>query len=302
MHCRIATRSSPLALWQAEHIASSLRQLDTTLETTLVPLRTTGDRILDRPLAEIGGKGLFIKEVEEALLEGRADLAVHSLKDLPATLAPGLILAAVPAREDARDALIVAAGLSAGNLASLPPGARVGTSSPRRICQLKSQRADLVIEPLRGNVDTRLRRLDEGRCDALVLAVAGLKRLGLQQRITHILEPAEMLPAIGQGALAVEVRQDDRDLRKLLERLDDWATATVVTAERAFLARLGGDCHTPMAAHGFIEGAQLNLEGLVGSLSGTPILRARLAGPTTQAASLGRALADWLIERGALHI
>ena len=244
----------------------------------------------------MGGKGLFVKEIEEAVAEGRADLAVHSMKDLPAEVPVGLEVMAVPRREDPRDALLVRAGLSASRLAELPMQARIGTSSLRRMCQLRAVRPDLEVLSLRGNVDTRLRRLGEGAFDAIVLAAAGLRRLGLAEHIRHVLEPDEMLPAIGQGALAIEARSDDAATRARLARLDHPPTAVCVAAERAFLGRLGGGCRTPLAAHAVLDGTteegRIVLTGLVGRPDGQEVLQDRIEGAASSAAALGVALAD----------
>lgn len=301
---RIATRGSKLALWQAEHVRQRLLAIEPTLAVELVVLKTQGDRILDRPLAEVGGKGLFVKEIEEALLDGRADVAVHSMKDLPAELAPGLALAAVPEREDPRDALLVRPGLSATDLASLPEGARVGTSSLRRVCLLRSLRPDLDVVPLRGNVDTRLAKLAAGEFDAMVLAVAGLRRLGLAEHITVALDPEQFVPAIGQGALAIETRSDDEATRERVARLDDAPTRVATAAERAFLARLDGSCRTPMGAHAVLrdDATTLRLAALVGRPDGSELLRAERSGPADFAARLGTDLAEHLIARGAAAI
>ena len=318
MILRIATRGSKLALWQAHHVRERLIAGEPDLTVELLVLKTTGDRILDRPLSEVGGKGLFVKEIEEALCDGRADVAVHSMKDLPAELASGLSLAAVPAREDPRDALLVRPGLHADRIEDLPVRARVGTSSLRRVCVLKSLRPDLDVQMLRGNVDTRLRKLDEGQVDAIVLAAAGLNRLGFADRIAVLLPVEVSLPAIGQGALAVEARTGDDVTRVRLARLDDAATATATTAERAFLGRLGGSCRTPIAAHAVLTGGgsgpitgplaggpdelRLSLEGFVGRPDGTLILRDRITGAAKDAAALGVTLAERLLARGAAQI
>ena len=296
---RIATRGSALALWQANWVRDRLMADDPHLTVELLVLKTRGDKILDRALSEVGGKGLFVKEIEEALLDGRAEVAVHSMKDLPAEIPVGLMLGAVPEREDARDALLVAPKHAAKDVASLPQGARVGTSSLRRVCQLKARRPDLEIVPLRGNVDTRVRKVDAGELDAIVLACAGLKRLGHGARITAALSTAESLPAIGQGALAIECRVDDPETLARLQRLDHRVTAHAVAAERAFLARLQGDCKTPLAAHATVDGARLSLEGLVGAPDGSKILRHVLEGTTEDAAALGTALAEELLKQGA---
>jgi hydroxymethylbilane synthase len=296
---RIATRGSALALWQANWVRDRLMADDPHLAVELLVLKTRGDKILDRALSEVGGKGLFVKEIEEALLDGRAEVAVHSMKDLPAEIPVGLMLGAVPEREDARDALVVAPNVAARDVASLPEGAHVGTSSLRRMCQLKARRPDLDIVPLRGNVDTRVRKVDAGELDAIVLACAGLKRLGHGARITAALSTAESLPAIGQGALAIECRVDDPETLARLAKLDDRTTAHAVAAERAFLRRLSGDCKTPLAAHATVDGARLSIEGLVGAPDGSKILRHRLEGTTEDAAAVGHALAEELLAQGA---
>ena len=296
----IATRGSALALWQANHVRDRLMALDSALTVELLVLKTRGDKILDRALSEVGGKGLFVKEIEEALLDGRADVAVHSMKDLPAEIPIELTILAVPEREDPRDALLVRPGLSARSVAELPSGARVGTSSLRRVCQLRAGRRDLEIVALRGNVDTRVRKLDAGEFDAIVLACAGLRRLGHAAEITAALDPKESLPAIGQGALAIECRANDADTRARLAPLDHPPTARCVAAERAFLARLEGGCQTPLAAHATLDGDQLLIEGLVGAPDGSVILRAEMRG--TDAATLGRELAELLLSRGADEI
>ncbi len=296
---RIATRGSKLALWQAEHVRARLRELEPGLAVDLVVLSTAGDRTLDRPLAEVGGKGLFVKEIEEALLDGRAEVAVHSMKDLPATVPDGLMIAAVPEREDPRDALLVRPGLAAAAIAELPSGAKVGTSSLRRVCQVRAARRDLDVVALRGNVDTRLRKLQEGQIDAAVLAAAGLRRLGLAQHIARVLPVEESLPAIGQGALAIESRADDAATRARLARLHHAPTARATAAERAFLGRLDGSCRTPMAAHATLDGDRLRLGGLVGRTDGSEILRDAIEGDVAEAERLGVQLAERLLQRGA---
>lgn len=302
MKLRIATRGSQLALWQAHHVKARLEANEPGLEVELVVLKTRGDKILDRALSEVGGKGLFVKEIEEALLDGRADVAVHSMKDLPAEIPERLLVAAVPEREDPRDALVVGPKLAARDVAALPSGAKVGTSSLRRVCQLKARRPDLALLPVRGNVDTRLRKLDEGELDALVLACAGLVRLGHGHRITCALPIEDSLPAIGQGALALECREEDLETRARLAALDHPPTARAVAAERAFLARLGGDCKTPLAAHARLHGERLVLDGLVGAPDGSAIVRGRREGALADGPALGRALADDLKARGADQI
>ncbi len=293
---RIATRKSQLALWQAEHVASLLRRAHADLEVELVPMVTQGDRIQDRPLAAIGGKGLFIKELEVALEEQRADIAVHSMKDLPGDLPEGLIIAAVLERADARDALLTA---TPQRLEELPPGARVGTSSLRRQAQLLALRPDLRIETLRGNVDTRLRRLDAGDMDAIVLACAGLIRLGLESRIGARLDPKMCLPAVAQGAIGIECRAGDTRTLGLVTELNHPTTRTAVDAERAFAHRLGGSCQSPIAAHARLEGQCLILDGLVAEPDGSRLLRDTLSGGVADPTALGRQLAERILAAGA---
>jgi len=296
----IATRESRLALWQAEHVRALLSErFGMTVE--LLGMTTRGDQILDRALSKVGGKGLFVKELETALAEGRAHLAVHSLKDVPMELPEGFELAAVLEREDPRDAF-VSSGF--GSLAELPLGARVGTSSLRRVVQLLALRPDVQIEPLRGNLDTRLRKLDDGGYDAIILAAAGLKRLGLAARIRSVLEPAQMLPAAGQGALGIEVRRDAHALRERLGELTHRPTWLAVHAERAVSRSLGGSCSMPLAAHAIWHGDVLRIDALLGHPERTalPPLRASASGvaPDTHAAdALGRHAAALLRERGA---
>jgi hydroxymethylbilane synthase len=293
---RIATRKSQLALWQAEHVAMLLRQAHAGLKVELVPMLTQGDRIQDRSLAAIGGKGLFIKELEVALDEQRADIAVHSMKDLPGELPEGLIIAAVLERADARDALLTA---KAARLDDLPEGARVGTSSLRRQAQLLAARPDLRIEALRGNVDTRLRRLDAGEMDAIVLACAGLIRLGLESRITARLDPKISLPAVAQGVIGIECRGADSRTVELVTVLNHPATRVAMDAERAFAHRLGGSCQSPIAAHAELEGKTLILDGLVAEPNGSRLLRDRQSGSIEDPAALGRLLAERILAAGA---
>jgi hydroxymethylbilane synthase len=268
------------------------------LSVELVVLKTRGDLILDRALSEVGGKGLFVKEIEEALLDGRADVAVHSMKDLPGEIAGGLVIAAVPEREDPRDALVLAPGSPARDVSSLPKGARVGTSSLRRMCQLRARRPDLEIVPLRGNVDTRLGKVQRGELDAIVLACAGLKRLGRGDSVSAVLSLEESLPAIAQGALAIQCRESDAEMRRRLGALDHPPTATCVAAERAFLKRLSGDCKTPLAAHAILENENVILDGLIGTPDGREILRERMTGVDRDAPALGTELAEELLRRG----
>jgi hydroxymethylbilane synthase len=293
---KIATRTSLLALWQAEHVAALLRQTHEELQVELVPIVTQGDRILDRSLAAIGGKGLFIKELEVALEERRADIAVHSMKDLPGDLPDGLDIAAVLERADARDALLSS---SAASLKDLPRGARLGTSSLRRQAQLLAARPDLRIEPLRGNVDTRVRRLDAGELDAIVLAGAGLIRLGLQSRITEYLDPMISLPAVAQGVIGIECRSADARTIGLVSVLEHRPTRIAMDAERAFAHRLGGSCQSPIAAHARLDGPRLLLEGLVAEPDGSRLLRDSISGSIDEAAELGRRLAERILAAGA---
>ncbi len=293
---RIATRKSQLALWQAEHVAGLLRRAHAGLEVELVPMVTQGDRIQDRSLAAIGGKGLFVKELEVALEEQRADIAVHSMKDLPGDLPAGLIIAAVLERADARDALLTA---SAGRLDDLPRGARVGTSSLRRQAQLLAARPDLKIEGLRGNVDTRLRRLDGGDMDAIVLACAGLIRLGLESRITARLDPKMFLPAVAQGVIGIECRGADSRTLELVTVLNHQDTRIAMDAERAFAHRLGGSCQSPIAAHARLEGQSLLLDGLVAEPDGSRLVRDTASGSIGDPAGLGRLLAERILDAGA---
>jgi len=296
---RIATRQSPLALWQAEHVKTLLQNLHAGLRVELVPMTTTGDQWLDRSLAGIGGKGLFVKELEQALLEGRADLAVHSMKDVPAQLPEGLRLSAFLAGEDPRDAFV--AKLYA-DLEALPQGAHVGTASLRRQAQLRHLRPDLRISELRGNVGTRLRKLDAGEFDAILLAHAGLARLGLDARIRHSFDPERFVPAIAQGVIGIECRSDDAATQALLAPLHDALSAARLAAERALNARLGGACTVPVAGHAFVNGAQLRLLALVAAPDGSRLVRDEISGATAQAEQLGEQLAQRLLAAGAREI
>ena len=296
---RIATRRSKLALWQAEHVRDLLRRRHPGLEVELVTFTTRGDKILDAPLARVGGKGLFVKELEEALLDGRADLAVHSMKDVPVELPGGLEIGTILPREDPRDALVLPGG---GGLDDLPEGARVGTSSLRRRCQLARLRPDLEILDLRGNVDTRLRRLDEGAFDAIVLAAAGLRRLGLEARISQALPPEQLMPAIAQGAIGIEHRSDDTATRDLLAPLGDPDTACRVGAERALNATLQGGCQVPIAGHAELGHGVIVLRGLVGRPDGSEMVQGVISGRPEDAEELGRVLGEDLLGRGAAEI
>ncbi len=293
---RIATRRSRLALWQAEHVAGRLTALHPGLVVTLVPIVTEGDRILDRSLAAVGGKGLFIKELESAIRQGAADLAVHSMKDLPGRLEAGFTIAAALERGDACDAFVSGAHDS---LAALPRGARVGTSSPRRECQLRRLRPDLEVVVMRGNVETRLGKLEAGACEATILAAAGLERLGLAGHIRSRLSPREMLPAVGQGVVGIECAADRADLLQLVQPLEHAATRQALDAERGFSAGLGASCRSPVAAHATHEGGSLRLAGLVGSLDGRAVFADEIAGPAADAARLGGELAGRLVAAGA---
>jgi hydroxymethylbilane synthase len=295
----IATRRSALALWQAEHVRSRLEALYPSCAIELLGLTTQGDRVTDQPLADIGGKGLFIKELEQAMREDRADLAVHSLKDVPMDMPEGFTLAAIMAREDPRDALVSGRCRA---LSELAPASIVGTSSLRREAQLRERYPQLAVKPLRGNVNTRLDKLDAGQYAAIILAAAGLRRLGLGQRIAALLDPADSLPAIGQGALALECRTDRADMLAALAPLSDAATTRAMAAERAFGRVLAGNCRTPLAAYAMDRGAQLWLRGLVASRDGSRVLRGeRFAsvGTVEEAAALGEELGAEFLQRGA---
>jgi hydroxymethylbilane synthase len=295
----IATRESALAMWQAEHVRGRITSRYHGTSVDLLGITTQGDRVIDRPLAAIGGKGLFIKELEGALRDGRADIAVHSLKDVPMDMPDGFVLAAISAREDPRDAFV---STRYDALASLPDGAVVGTSSLRREAQVRERHPMLRVESLRGNVHTRLRKLDDGRYDAIILAAAGLKRLGLGTRVRALLDPDESLPAPGQGALAIECRSDRVDLLHALAPLADRGTTLATTAERAFSRALGGSCHTPLAAYAEWEEGRLWLRGLLAARDGRSVLRGEIERVVTdieEARVLGAALADDFLLRGA---
>jgi hydroxymethylbilane synthase len=294
---RIGTRGSRLAVAQSRWVQAAVQRHHPALIVELVTITTSGDRFLDAPLSTLGGKGLFVKEIEDALTAGRVDCAVHSMKDLPTELAPGLVIAAVPPREDPRDALISRVG---GTVRDLPHSARLGTSSLRRMALLRAQRGDLDVVALRGNVDTRLRKLDAGELDAVVLAAAGLRRLGIARADLTLLDPAEFLPAIGQGALAIESREDAA--QGLLAVLDDNDSRTAISAERAFLARVGGSCRTPLAAHASLSAGQLRLSALIANPDGTHVVRGSRGGLSGDAPELGRDLADELLSRGGRTI
>lgn len=293
---RIATRKSALALWQAEFVKAQLEHFHPGLQVELVPMSTQGDKILDTPLAKIGGKGLFVKELEAAMLEGRADIAVHSMKDVPVEFPEGLQLQTICEREDPRDAF---ASNNFLNLDDLPTGAVVGTSSLRRQCQLKAKRPDLVIRDLRGNVNTRLAKLDAGEFDAIILAAAGLIRLGFEERIRTHLPVEQSLPANGQGAVGIECRSDDTNIQALLAPLEHVPTRQAVLAERAMNRRLQGGCQVPIGAFAVHQGDELWLRGLVGALDGQQILQAQVRGSAVDAEALGLQLAEQLLQMGA---
>ena len=290
----IGSRGSQLALWQAHWIQARLEKLGQ--ESRIEIIKTTGDKITEVALSQVGSKGLFTKEIEEALLAGAIDLAVHSLKDMPTDLPPGLTLAAIPEREDPRDAMV---GCGLGSLAE---GSRVGTSSLRRAAQLCGARPDLKIENIRGNVDTRLRKLDEGQYDAIVLASAGLRRLGWEDRITELLDPEVMCPAVGQGALAVETRGDDGEAYQIANRLEHWESRVAVTAERAVLRALGGGCQVPIGAYATVDGGTVHIRAIIISPDGTEIIRKQAGGAADDAAVMGRMLGEELLRAGGREI
>lgn len=296
---RIATRGSPLALWQAEHVQARLEALHPQLKVSLLKMKTRGDKLLDAPLAKVGGKGLFVKELEAGLLDGRADLAVHSLKDVPVQFPDGLELALVMQREDPRDAFV---SNRYDSLAGMPAGSLVGTSSLRRQTQIRASYPALEVDWLRGNVNTRLAKLDAGDFDAIILAASGLQRLGFGARIRVAIPPEECLPAIGQGVLGIEIRSDDDELRELIAPLAHAETTLRVTAERALNQTLNGGCQVPIAGYAVLERDQLHLRGLVGEPDGSEILRAEVRGSSARAHELGVELARQLLDQGADRI
>lgn len=293
---RIATRNSPLAVWQAEFVKAELLARNPELEVELIGMKTQGDIILDTPLAKVGGKGLFVKELEQGMLDGRADIAVHSMKDVPVEFPEGLHLPVICQREDPFDAFV---SNHYDSIDDLPQGARLGTSSLRRECQARTRRPDLEVLPLRGNVNTRLRKLDEGQFDAIILASAGLKRLGFDQRIRGQMTPEQSLPAIGQGALGIETRIDDEAMNALIAPLHDRHTATTVMAERALNRRLAGGCQVPIAGYAILDGDEVWLRGLVGKPDGTNTLYAEKRGPAAEAEAIGLEVAEMLLAQGA---
>ncbi len=293
---KIATRKSPLALWQANFVKDRLEALHPDLQVELVPMSTQGDKILDTPLAKVGGKGLFVKELETAMLEGRADIAVHSMKDVPVEFPDGLGLHTICEREDPRDAFV---SNHFNQIGELPQGAVVGTSSLRRQCQLRAARPDLVIRDLRGNVNTRLAKLDAGEYDAIILAAAGLKRLEMAHRIAAFIEPEQSLPANGQGAVGIECRLDDHELHALLAPLEHPETRIRVLTERAMNRALQGGCQVPIGAYALVQGEEVWLRGLVGSPDGSRVIRDEIRGPLAEGEALGHTLAQRLLAAGA---
>jgi len=293
---KVGTRASKLALWQANWVKSALIEAHPQQNIELVTIKTKGDKILDVPLAKVGGKGLFVKEIEQALLDGRIDIAVHSMKDMPAEIPAGLCIGAIPAREDPADVLISNNSL---HFWELKHGGVIGTSSLRRGAQIRHVRPDIIIVPLRGNVETRLKKLQTENLDAIVLAAAGVKRLNLEHRITEYLNSDIMLPAVGQGALSIEIRHNDPDVKPMIDALDDRHTHAVVMGERAFLNHLGGSCQVPIAAHGVIKRNTFNLTGLVADLDGLRIVKATMSGSADSTETTGIRLAQKLLDQGA---
>ncbi|GJM04510.1 MAG: porphobilinogen deaminase [marine bacterium B5-7] len=296
---KIATRNSPLALWQAEHVKQQLIDLHTDLNVELVSMTTEGDRFLDAPLVAVGGKGLFIKELEQALLGGEADIAVHSMKDVTIDLPDELVIPVILKREDVRDVFI---SNNYKHIEDLPEGAVLGTSSLRRQSQVKASRPDITLKDLRGNVGTRLRKLDDGEYDAIILAAAGIIRLGLKERITQLIPESVLLPAIGQGAIGIECRAGDTKVHELIAPLNDRETSLCVETERAFSRRLFGGCQLPIAGQAGIKGKDINLVGLVARVDGSEVVKSELSGDIKQCGEIGTTLAENLLERGADEI
>jgi hydroxymethylbilane synthase len=296
---KIGTRGSPLALRQSTWVKEALAGYFPLLEIEMVAIKTTGDKILDVPLAAIGGKGLFVKEIEEALLEKKIDLAVHSLKDMPGELPPGLTIGAVPVREDARDVLISREGIL---LKEIPGGDKIGTSSLRRQAQLLGHRPDLKMIPLRGNLDTRIKKIESEGLAGIILAAAGIHRMGLQDKISQYLDLDICLPAVGQGALALEIREGDPGVQELIRVIQHETTAFCIQAERAFLSRLQGGCQVPIAGHAWIEGQRILIKGLIAGLDGRTIIKDQIEGPLSDPLSLGFRLADKLLDQGGQEI
>lgn len=297
-HIRIATRKSPLALWQAEHVAAELEKLDPGVTTELVKIMTKGDKILDVPLAKVGGKGLFTKEIDMALFDGRADIAVHSMKDVPTLLPEGTSIRAIPEREDPRDSV---ATITGKGLDSLPDGARIGTSSLRRVAQLKAKYPTFEFQWIRGNIQTRLSKLGN-EVDAVILAAAGVRRMEMTDKMHEFIDIETMLPAVAQGTLGIQTRNDDDVVNALVDQLSHAETVIRTRAERAFLARLEGGCQVPIAAYATLDGDSINLKGLVGEVDGSKVLKSEITGKAADAEQLGIALADELLEAGARDI
>ena len=295
----IGTRGSVLALWQANWVRSQLLRMYPQTQVEIVKIKTTGDKILDVPLAQVGGKGLFVKEIETALLEKRVDLAVHSMKDMPAEIPPGLCIGVVPERENPRDVLISRNG---HKFDELPQGARIGSSSLRRGAQVRHARPDMTVHGLRGNLDTRLKKLETEGLDAIILAAAGVHRLGLQDRITEYMPESMMLPAIGQGALSIEIREKDDAIKKLIAPLEHRETRMAVDCERAFLARLEGGCQVPIAGQAKVSADRVEMTGMVAEIDGSVLIHETVAGPVERRVALGEELADRLLERGGKEI
>lgn len=297
-HIRIATRRSPLALWQAEYIAAELEKMSPDITTELVKIVTRGDKILDVPLAQVGGKGLFTKEIDEALLDGRADIAVHSMKDVPTVLPEGTSIRAHPKREDPRDAV---ATITGGGLATLPEGATIGTSSLRRVAQLKAKYPSFNFVSVRGNIQTRLSKMGS-EVDAVILAAAGIRRMGMEEQMHEFIDTETLLPAVAQGTLGIQTRDADEAINALVDRLNDTDTVDRTRAERAFLARLEGGCQVPIAAFATLDGERLHLKGLVGSVDGSVVLRREISGLRGDGAAMGVALAEEILDAGARPI
>lgn len=294
----IGTRGSKLALWQAEHIKGMVKEI-TGLPVRLKVIKTTGDKILDVPLAKVGGKGLFTKELEVALIAGEVDMCVHSMKDVPTELPDGLSIAAMPERVDPRDVIVSGKGYT---LDTLPEGARVGTSSLRRVAQVRHLRPDVEIVDVRGNLDTRMRKAEEGQVDAVILAAAGITRMGWADRITHYIEPEQMISAVGQGAIGVEIREDDEQMLHVMERIGHPETMECVTAERVVMRRLEGGCQVPIGAYARIEGGRMVMDAMVGSLDGSTIVCRRVEGPAEDPVGLGERMVRELVDGGAGRI
>jgi len=297
-HIRIATRRSPLALWQAEYVSAELKRLDPNVTTELVKIVTKGDKILDVPLAQVGGKGLFTKEIDEALLDGRADIAVHSMKDVPTQLPEGTSIRAHPKREDPQDAI---ATITGGDMDTLPATARIGTSSLRRIAQLKERYPSFEFVSIRGNIQTRLSKLGE-EVDAVILAAAGVRRMGMADKMHQYIGTDIMLPAVAQGTLGIQTRDADDAINALVDQLNDRDTVDRTRAERAFLARLEGGCQVPIAAYATLDGDSLHLKGLVGAVDGSIVIRREITGSRSEGESLGIKLADEILDAGARPI